>query len=110
MWVHETPIFGVIFVTLTENSSIITNDRHSGTSEISIPPEIAVGMYFHAWTWHENYPSILELMEKPLGRYFQVLSPYYQVTECNQKTPIPVSSRWQVKKGLRKPKKDKHQH
>ena len=36
-------------------------------------------------------------MEKPLGRYFQVWSPYYQVTQCNQKAPIPVSSRWQVR-------------
>ena len=36
------------------------------------------------------------LMEKPLGRYFQVQSPYYQVAQCNQKIPIPVSSRWQV--------------
>ena len=36
------------------------------------------------------------LMEKPLGRYFQVRPPYYQVAQCNQKTPIPVSSRWQV--------------
>ena len=33
------------------------------------------------------------LMEKPLGRYFQVRSPYYQAAQCNQKTPIPVSSR-----------------
>ena len=37
------------------------------------------------------------LMEKPHGRYFQVRPPYYQVTECNQKMPIPVSSRWQVR-------------
>ena len=29
------------------------------------------------------------LMEKPLGRYFQVRSPYYQTAKCNQKTPIP---------------------
>ena len=36
------------------------------------------------------------LMEKPLGRYFHVRSPYYQVAQCNQKIPIPVSSRWQV--------------
>ena len=27
------------------------------------------------------------LMEKPLGRYFQVRSPYYQAAQCNQKTP-----------------------
>ena len=37
------------------------------------------------------------LMEKPLGHYFQVRSPYYQAAQCNQKTPIPVSSRWQVR-------------
>ena len=37
------------------------------------------------------------LMEKPLGRYFQVRSPYYQATQCNQKTPISVSSRWQLR-------------
>ena len=30
------------------------------------------------------------LMEKSLGHYFQVRSPYYQVAQCNQKTPIPV--------------------
>ena len=28
------------------------------------------------------------LMEKPLGRYFQVRSSYYQAAQCNQKTPI----------------------
>ena len=37
------------------------------------------------------------LMEKPLGHYFQVWSPYYQAAQCNQITPIAVSSRWQVK-------------
>ena len=30
------------------------------------------------------------LIEKPLGRYFQVQSRYYLVAQCNQKTPIPV--------------------
>ena len=33
------------------------------------------------------------LMEKPLGCYFQVWTPYYQAAHCNQKIPIPVSSR-----------------
>ena len=32
------------------------------------------------------------LMEKPFGHYFQGWSPYYQVAQCNQKTPIPISS------------------
>ena len=33
------------------------------------------------------------LMEEPLGRYFQVWSPYYQAAKCNHITPIPVSLR-----------------
>ena len=33
------------------------------------------------------------LMEKPIACYFQVHSPDYQVAQCNQKTPIPTSSR-----------------
>ena len=37
------------------------------------------------------------LMEKPLGCYFQVRSPYYQEAQCNQKRPIPVSSRGEVR-------------
>ena len=45
------------------------------------------------------------LMEKSLGCYFQVRSPYYQVTQCNQKTHILVSSRWQFKSENVKKKK-----
>ena len=37
------------------------------------------------------------LMEKPLGRYFQVRSPYYQAAQWNHKALIPVSSRRQVR-------------
>ena len=37
------------------------------------------------------------LMEKPLGCYFQVQSPHYQAAQHNQKTPIHVSSRRQVR-------------
>ena len=33
------------------------------------------------------------LMEKPLGCYFQVLSPFYEAAQCNQKTPITISSK-----------------
>ena len=39
--VHVTPILEVIFVIITENSSVIANDNHN------IQPEIAVGMHFH---------------------------------------------------------------
>ena len=37
------------------------------------------------------------LMGKPLDHYLQVRLPYYQSTQCSQTTPIPVSSRWQVR-------------
>ena len=37
------------------------------------------------------------MMEKPLGCYFQVCSPFYQAVQCNHKTPIPLSSRAQVR-------------
>ena len=33
------------------------------------------------------------LMEKPFDRYYQIRAPYYQVAQCYQKTPIPVSSK-----------------
>ena len=85
---------------------ICCNKWQSGTSEISTPPEIAIGMHFHARTWALKLCWYFYLlMEKPLRRYFQVQSLYYQVAQCHQKKLIPVSSRWQVrcekaKKGL----------
>ena len=36
-------------------------------------------------------------MEKPLGHYVQVVSPDCQTAYCNQKTPIPVSWKWDVR-------------
>ena len=41
----------------------------------------------------KNTLVFLLLMEKPIGFYFQVWSPYYHAAHCNQKTPISVSSR-----------------
>ena len=37
------------------------------------------------------------LIEKSLGCYFQVWSPYYQAAQCNQKARVPVSSRCLVR-------------
>ena len=37
------------------------------------------------------------LMEKPLGCLFQFWIPYYEVAQCNQKIPIPVSSKSKVR-------------
>ena len=42
-------------------------------------------------------PQQLPADRKAFGRYFQVRSPYYQVEQSNQKTPIPLSWRWQVR-------------
>ena len=36
-------------------------------------------------------------MDKSLSHYFQVQSRYYLVAQFNQKTSIPLSSRWQVR-------------
>ena len=83
-------------MTLTENSSVVTNGtqgpqkypHHWNSCRDALPcmkMALKLPWYFY------------QLMEKPLGRYFQVRSPYYQAAQCNQKTPIPVSSRWQVR-------------
>ena len=45
--VQETPILEVVFLSLTENASVVTNDTQNETSEIPTPPEIAVGTHFH---------------------------------------------------------------
>ena len=50
-----------------------------------------------ALPWANMAPKLNQyfylLMEKPLGCYFQVRSPFYQAAQCNQKTPIPISSK-----------------
>ena len=83
--VHETQILDVIFVTLTESSSVIImtyrdlrNIHTTGNSYRDMALKL---MYFYL------------LVEKLLGHYFQVRSPYHQAAQCNQKTPISVSSR-----------------
>ena len=46
---------------------------------------------------HLNYLSFLPLTEKPLIYcYFEVWYPYYQFSECNQKSLFPESSKWQI--------------
>ena len=87
LWAHEIPILEVIFVTLNKKSSIVTNDcREIAKGDASLRSmTLKLPRYFYL------------LMEKPLNRYFQFQSPYYQAAHCNQKTHIPVSSRWQVR-------------
>ena len=60
---------------------ICHNKWNPGTSEISTPlmRNIALKLFWYFYL----------LMKKPQ-------SPYYQTAQWNQKTPIPVSARWQV--------------
>ena len=91
---EDALILEVIFVTLTENSSVVKNNTQ-GTLEISTPQEIAVRPHFHVR--HGTTQYFYLLIEKPFGRYFQVWSPYYQAAQCYHKTPLPVSSKRQVR-------------
>ena len=76
---------------------ICYNKWHPGTSEISTPPNSCRDTLPHAEMALKLPWYLYQLMEKCLGHYFQVWSPYYQVAQCNQKTPIPISSKWKVR-------------
>ena len=59
MQAHETLILEVIFVTLTENSSVIKNDTQGLQKDLHHQlMALKLSQYFHL------------LIEKPLGRYF----------------------------------------
>ena len=58
LWVHGAQILEVIFVTLTDSSSVITNDTQ-GTWKISTPPEIAVRTHFHGQHGTKTIPVFL---------------------------------------------------
>ena len=91
LWVHETPVFEVIFTTLTENSSIITNDTKG-------PQNIHITGYNCSSTIHTQHDTKTTLVFLPVdGETSCLLLPsYYHAARCNQKTTIPVS-RWQVR-------------
>ena len=65
------------------------------------PPEIVVGTHFHVWYGTKVTLVYLLLMEKPLGHYFQVRSPYYQGATRKHLFLYPHGGR----SGVRKPKK-----
>ena len=82
---------------------------YPGTSEISTPPEIAVGTHFHAQTWHKNYPNIFNYCWRSLlvaNSKFGLLTIRQYSATRKHLFPYPQGDR----SGLRKPKKDKHQH
>ena len=71
MWVHETLIFDRIFVTLTENSSVLTC-KTQGSREYPTPLEQAVGRHFHVQHGTKITTVFDLLVGKPPGRIFQV--------------------------------------
>ena len=71
-------------MTLTENSSVVTNDPQ--TAELDRTTGIVVGTQLHPR--HDTKTTLVFLIA---GR--EASCPYYYTVECNQKTPIHVSSR-----------------
>ena len=75
---------------------ICCNKCHPGTSEISTPPEITAETHFHL---QHGIKNTLALLLADWEAFCSLLpsSVYYQTAKWNQNTPIPLSSRWQVR-------------
>ena len=85
---------------------ICCNKRHLGTCEIKTPMEISLKKHFHVWHGKLSWYFYL-MMEKPFGQYFQVRSLYKQHRATTKYLFLyPQGDR----SGLRKPKKNMHQH
>ena len=87
------PILEVILATLTVNTSVITLLTFKGLRNIPSysTPENTCRAYTHFHHHvHNMAPKLPQyfylLMEKPIGCSFHVHSPYYQATQCSQKT------------------------
>ena len=90
LWVHWTPILEVIFVTLTENSSVVTNDTQGPhtTRNIHTTRKSCRETHFHVQHYPKTIPVFLPADREAswllLPSYAFLLS-YYQVVQCNQK-------------------------
>ena len=85
------------------------NKWHPETSEISTPLEIAAGTHFHGWTWHQNYSGIFTSWWRSLlvaTSKFGVLTIRRHSATSKHLFLYPQGDR----SGLRKQKKNKHQH
>ena len=78
-------------MTLTENSSVITNDNQGIRSIHTTRNSCRKACTCTNMTLKLPQYFCL-LMEKSLNRYFQDWSPYFQAVQCNQ-TPILLSSK-----------------
>ena len=75
---------------------ICCNKCHPGTSEIPTPPEITAETHFHLQHGIKNTLALL-LADWEAFCSLVPSSVYYQTAKWNQNTPIPLSSRWQVR-------------
>ena len=75
MWVNETFVVKVILVTITDTSSLTTNEA-MGFPGISIPMKIIVMTYFHMQRVSKTTTVFFLLMEKTKNTH----SYYLQVT------------------------------
>ena len=88
---------------------ICRNKWHPGTSKISTPPEITVVTHFHTRTSHWNYLSIFTSWWTSLlfaTSKFDLLTIRRQSATRKHLFPYLQGNSW----GVRKPKKDNHQH
>lgn len=68
MWVNETFVVKVILVTITETSSVTTNET-MGFPVIPIPMKITVITYFHMQRGSKTTSVLFLLMEKTKNTY-----------------------------------------
>ena len=105
LWAHETPFFEVIFVTLTENSSFVTNDTQE--PHISTPTKVAVGTHFHVRHGTKTTPVFFTCWWRSLlvtTSKFSLLTIRWHSATRDHLLLYPQGDR----SGLRKPKKIKN--
>ena len=91
LWVHGAPILDLIFVTLTENSSVVTN-YSKGT--VKCPDH---RKYLLLNTMALKLPWVFLPADGESSWSLQVWFPYDNTAQCNQETRFPVSLWWQVR-------------
>ena len=75
---------------------ICRNKWHPETSEIFTPPEIAAGTLFHVR--HGTKTALVFLLVGGEVSWLLLPSSVSLLSaQCNRKTPIPVTSRWQIR-------------
>ena len=96
LWVHDTPILEVIFVTLTENY-IYHNKWNPVNMEISTVQNIAAGTHLHAQHGTKTTPAFLPVDGEASWSLLPNLVSLLSGNTVQPKNTYSVSSRWQVR-------------